>query len=581
MESDPESKRLSILDRYFQYMEHRSPSEQALLLLVGIILCTSLVYIGLSYSAQQKQSVPTSGGTFVEGIVGTPRFVNPVLAITRTDQDISALVYSGIMRLTPEGELTNDLASDITISDDGLVYNVTLRDDIYFHDGFPVTADDVAFTIALIQDPMLKSPQRGNWNEVTVEVLGEKELNIILSEAYTPFIENLTVGILPKHVWGNLSTEQLPFSQHNTEPIGSGPYQLEKTTHNSSGLIESYTLSAAQQGELTANISNLVLKFYPNEDTLITAFEEGEFMATTAFSFETLDSIDRDEYRIIEQPLPRVFAVFFNQNHSSTLRDAAVRNALAAAVNRQALVDEVLHGYGVPTDSPVPPGFLDVESLSTSTTPTDDTATTGIRYAESLLIDAGWQQTEDGKWQTEIDDSTVTLSVSITTTNSRIFEETAAFVRAAWEELGVEVSTALFDQSDLVQTGIRPRNYEALLFGTELGRSLDFYPFWHSSQKDDPGLNVSLYTNITTDELLETARTSQDVTERREAIMEFEKEVAAESPAVFLYSPSFTYVIDADISTPSMERVVRPSERFSGVRKWHMNENDVWPFLAQ
>lgn len=573
------TQKLSLLDRYYRYMERRAPSDRFLLLLAGSILIVSLVVVFFTINATQKHTVATSGGTYTEGIVGTPRFVNPVLAITRTDQDVAALVYSGIVTLTPSGELENDLAQDITISDDGLVYNITLRDDIYFHDGVPVTAEDVAYTINLIQDPTLKSPLRGNWNEVTVEVLGEKELNIVLTEAYTPFIENLTVGILPKHVWGDLSIEQLPFSQHNTEPIGSGPYQLDSVHHNSAGLIESYTLKSAHQGERTANISTIRLKFYPNEDTLITAFEEGQFMGTTAFSLDTLDRIDTDTYRIIEQPLPRVFSLFFNQNRLPALRDTAARAALSVAIDREELIENVLHGYGFPTDSPVPPGFIAVESAGTEATSTPP-STTRIQSAETLLLDAGWEQDSDGEWQKEIDGEAATLAVSIATSNARLFEDTAMYIRSAWEALGVRVNVALFEQSDLVQAVIRPRNYEVLLFGTEVGRSLDLYPFWHSSQRDDPGLNVSLYANIATDELLETARTSQDEAERIAAIRTFESEVREEHPAIFLYSPSFTYVISTDITTPEMERIVRPSDRFSNIRLWHMKENDVWPLFT-
>ena len=583
MEPVSEGTKRPLLDSYFSFIESLKASDKLLFFIVALVFLASSAFVIINTSEKFKETVATDGGVLTEGIVGTPRFVNPVLAITRADQDIVGLVYSGLLRLGEDGELKNDIAESLTISDDGLVYNIVLRNDVYFHDDTQLTSEDVAYTIALIQDPLLKSPLRGNWNDVSLEIINEHELNFVLKEPYAPFIENLTVGILPKHVWGDLSIEQLPFSQHNTEPVGSGPYMLVDVDYNESGLINAYTLKAFPRNGQTAKISNITLSFYQNEETLIEAFDDNKFQNTSAFSYETLNHINTDQYRIIEQPLPRVFSVFFNQNKSAVLRDSAVRSALSLVIDREKLIESALDDHSVPTTSTVPPGFLAVESLDATTTEAKEdisTTTPLLRQAETILIDAGWEQQADGSWQKEIDDVPTTLAVTITTANSDVFEKTATFIKSAWDELGVETNIALFSQSDLVQAVIRPRDYQALLFGIDLGRSVDLYPFWHSSQKDDPGLNVSLYTNITTDKLLEKARTTQDATERVESLRSFEEEIQSEMPAIFLYSPTFTYVVKNGINTTIPERIVRASERWSEVHTWHMNESHVWPIFT-
>ncbi|MFT5036820.1 MAG: peptide/nickel transport system substrate-binding protein [Candidatus Azotimanducaceae bacterium] len=580
MEQFSTGKKRPIFDRYFAYLERRKPSDRLFLYITLFVLAGSIAFTFLFVSDGHKITIATDGGTLVEGVIGTPRFANPILAITRADQDIVALLYSGLMRLSAEGLHEPDLAESVTVSVDGLVYNVVLKNNIQFHDGVPLKADDVAYTIGLIQDPALKSPLQGNWNDVVIEVISETELNFVLSEPYTPFIENLTVGILPKHVWSELSTEQLPFSQHNTEPIGSGPYLLKDVAHNKSGLIDSYILSAFPAEESPAKISNVILNFYPNEETLITAFDEGEISNSAAFSYETLNHIDTSKYTIIEHPLPRVFSVFLNQNKSAALRDESVRQALSVAIDRDALIETALYGHGVPTHTPIPPGFLEVESVDASSTPRSATTSADITYAQSLLTDGNWEQQDDGSWMKDIDDVPTKLSITITTVNTDVFIKTAEHIQSAWEALGVDVSVAIFEQSDLVQVIIRPRDYQALLFGTETGRGLDLYPFWHSSQKDDPGLNVALYTNISADKLLETIRTTRDEAEKISALRTFEDEIISETPAIFLYSPTFTYVTSNKVNAPQMKRIVRPSERFREIRIWHMNESSVWPFFA-
>lgn len=577
MEHDSAPRKRSLFDRFFAYLESKHPSDRVILYILALVFIGAVTVSLLSLNAAFSKTVPNQGGTLIEGIVGTPRFVNPVLALTRTDTDLSALIYSGLMKVGPDGILVPDLAESVTVSDDGLVYNVILRNDIEFHDETPIRSDDVRFTIELIQNPDLKSPLRGNWTGVTVEVINEHELNLVLENPYTPFLENLTVGIMPEHIWGPLSIEELPFSQHNTEPVGSGPYALQNVTRNKSGLASGYTLTAFADGRGRPNIDTIVLSFYQNEQDLYDAYVEGEVMSTAGLSNETLAELRADEdTRLIEEPLPRIFTVFFNQNRSAALRDESARRALSAAIDREALIATALNGFGEPMTSPLPVG---VEAMGT--TSADELATSSLDAARAILRDGGWEQNESGAWTKTIDENEVTLALTVATANSSLFEDTVFYLEQTWNELGVVTSVELYEQSDLVQAVIRPRNYEALLFGTEIGRSLDLYPFWHSSQREDPGLNVALYANITTDTLLETARTTQDETERNSSLQGFASAILNEMPAIFLYSPTFVYAIDTGIEPASMEGIARPYERFANIRDWYMDDESVWQIFVR
>ena len=567
-------KKISLLQRYFGFMQRRSISDRLLFHVALIAVLVGVIATALQINSQYLTTVPTNGGTLVEGIVGTPRFVNPVLAITRADHDMVALIYSGLLKLDEHGALVNDIAESVELSEDGRTYHITLRNDVRFHNGTPLTARDVAYTIALIQNPDLKSPLRGNWDGVLVEELGEHELNIVLEEAYAPFIENLTIGILPRDIWDSLPTEQLPFSQHNTEPIGTGPYQIDSVLRSKSGLINAYKLRAYDHSNLNPNITTLVFNFYQNENELLTALADKQISGTPSMTIETLSSVDTETYNILQSPLPRVFTIYFNQNKSVILRNQAVREALTAAVDRQKLVDEVLGGFGIPTQTPVPSGFLPVESTNAS-------GTEQILRPESILVNGGWKKTEEGFWEKEIDEEVVRLSVTLTTANTPLFENISLFVKKSWEELGVEVSIEQYEQTDLVQGIIRPRDFQALLFGADIGRSIDLYPFWHSSQKDDPGLNIARYTNIDADAYLKDIRVQTDMEKRNTAIHAFEALIEEDTPAVFLFVPTFTYVLDKNVSTTPIERLSKPSERFANIAQWHIRSNALWPIFSQ
>lgn len=566
----------SLLTRYFAFLQRRSKGDRFIFHIALIAVFISFFYVLTAINTQYLTTVPSTGGTLVEGIVGTPRFVNPVLAITRADHDMVALIYSGLMKLDSKGNLIPDLAESVEVSEDGRTYYVKLRQGINFHNGDVLTARDVAYTIALIQNPDLKSPLRGNWDGVLVEELSEHEINIVLKEAYPPFIENLTVGILPRVIWDELPTEQLPFSQNNTEPVGTGPYMISDVLRNKSGLINAYELTAAHNYSDQPKIEKLVFNFYQNEEELLEALDAHKIASTPSLSPESLAQIDTDTYSIIEKPLPRTFSVFFNQNRSTALRDQSVREALSVAIDREELIEEVLSGHGIPITNPVPPGFIALESEDpTSTLSTDNQ--TRIAQAKTILQNGGWSQNDDGVWEKKSGDDATTLTVVLSTANTDLFERTATAVAQRWTDLGVQVTVNQFEQTDLVQAIIRPRSFEALLFGNDIGRAVDLYPFWHSSQKDDPGLNIAQYANIDTDDLLEDIRIEKDVTKRASMVQRFVDIVSDEIPAIFLYTPTFSYVLDKNVTATSLDGLSKPSERFSNIAHWHMSANKLWP----
>ena len=567
----------SLLTRYFAFLQRRLTGDRFIFHLILIVMIGSLLMLGLQINNHYAKLTPTPGGTLVEGIVGTPRFVNPVLAITRADLDMVQLVYSGLMKVNPNGDLVPDLAESVTVSPDGRTYHVKLRHDRYFSDGSPVTAKDVAYTIGLIQNADLKSPLRGNWDGVLVEELGDYELNIVLKEPYAPFMENLTVGILPRSIWDQLPTEQLPFSQHNTEPIGSGPYYVSGVSHNKSGLINGYTLKASPYAAQKPKIETLSLRFFENEDGLIDALNEGEVHGTPSLSAAGLKKVNLSQYTELEKPLPRVFGLFFNQNKSTALRDKAVREALDVMIDRSTLVTDVLQGHGIPTTSPVPPGFLGVQS--TSTTPTSSPEKERLAAAKKILTDGGWSQADNGTWSKTVGKQTTPLDLTISTANTDLFSATAQKVETWWKDLGVTVNVDQYEQADLVQTVIRPRDYQVLLFGNDVGRAIDLYPFWHSSQKDDPGLNITQYTNIDTDALLEKIRTATTTKARDENVTKFTTIIANEKPALFLFTPTFTYLIDKKVTVDDMKRLGSPSDRFANISDWYISNQRLWPIF--
>ncbi len=566
-----------MIDRFFGFIESRSPFDRLLLKASLLTFFVALGFTLLSVNERHLVEIPHDGGILTEGIIGTPRFVNPILAVTQADKDLSALIYSGLMRLGSDGTIVPDMAESITMSEDGLTYSVVLKSGLTFHDGMPVTADDIIFTISRVEDPALKSPLLSSWEGVTTERVSDRELNIILAKPYGPFLENLTIGILPRHIWGDASNDAFPFSQYNSEPIGSGPYKVAHIVRSNSGIPESYELEpfeGAARGE--PRIERLRIAFYPNEEALVADWQKGLVDSVAGLSpagIAGLGDVDAT-HRILSAPLPRTFAVFLNQNEAPVFRDAAVRSALAMITDRTAIAQNVLGGNAYPITGPIPPSTASSSDVIPSVT--EET----IDTARQLLRDDGWKFDEaSNRWKKKLGDADVELAFTIATQNSDALRSTAFALKEQWERIGIAVTVEQYEQVDLTQSVIRPRKFDALLFGTVVGREHDFYPFWHSSQRTDPGLNVALYANISTDAILTDARSIASREDRDRKNAEFAAELAKDVPAIFLYAPSFTYVIPTRVENARMNGIAEPFERFANVNEWYIETESVWPIF--
>jgi len=548
-----------------------STTEKIIFYILVIIFSISSVLLYKMVNENFLVEIPMKGGSLTEGVIGSPRFINPVLATSKADKDLSILIYSGLLKSTPQGGLTPNLAKSYEISEDGYVYTFKLKDDLKFHDGEKITTEDIEFTINTTQNDIIKSPKRANWDGVEIKRLNDEEIQFILPQPYSPFLENLTLGILPKHIWGEISPEQFAFSQFNITPIGSGPYKIKKVKRNSSGILESYYLEAFKNYSLNVPyISELIIKFYSNEKALINTYNKNNVENINSISPDNIKDLELGkDSEILSTPLPRIFGVFFNQNENAVFTNKEVRVALNRAINKKQIINEILQGYGIDIDSPVP-------ANSIFYVPNYDEQDKGMESAKNILEENGWSLNEDNILEKTVKKKTSLLSFSISTANTPELKAVAELLKLKWEELGAEVQLKIYEIGDLNQNVIRPRQYDSILFGEVTGQSMDLFAFWHSSQRNDPGLNISMYTNIDVDNLLEEIKVTNDTSEQKIKFKNFQKEIYADIPAVFLYSPYFVYISSNKIKNNLIDYITIPSERFLDINNWYIKTDKVW-----
>jgi len=327
----------------------------------------SFLILAVNFYFKNTEIKPAEGGIYTEGVIGYPRFINPIYApVNDVDRDLVELIFSGLMKYDSGGKIINDLARDYNINESGTTYNVYLKDGVFWSDGEKLTADDVIFTIKTIQNADYKSPLRVNWLGVKVEKISDDAISFKLEKPYSPFLENLTLKIIPEHIWKDVSSQNFPLTNINLNPIGSGPYKLDSIEKDKlNGDIKSLTLiSNSKYFGKKPYISKINFIFFKNGDELAKSAIQKDikgFSLTSLNNFSLLKDAGLKDYHL---SLPRYFALFFNSGTSKILAEKEIREALNYGTDKEDLLNKVLQGEGKIVDSPILPDVLGFNSPS-------------------------------------------------------------------------------------------------------------------------------------------------------------------------------------------------------------------------
>ncbi|HVM77082.1 MAG TPA: ABC transporter substrate-binding protein [Candidatus Paceibacterota bacterium] len=539
----------------------------------SFIVVMSIVFVSVT------RAVPAAGGDFTEGMIGQPEYVNPVIATSETDLGLVKMVYSNL-----EG-----IADNVSVSSDTRVWTVHLKDGLTWHDGQKLTSDDIVFTVQSIQDPDAQSPLYPSWQGVAASRVSELEVQFNLVNPYANFGDTLkNLYILPKHLFADAPPGNWHLSEYNLKPIGSGPYKFDSYDKAPNGFITSYNLAAWNGNGDNPLIQNFNFQFFNDENSLVAAFNSGQIDAFGNASPEAVSEINRP-YDTFSWRTSSYYAVFFNQSKNLALQDPAVRMALADSLDRQDIVNQVWGAHAVPAFGPIPPDAPYAINIVT---------TSSLDFASTTLTNAGWvmqpapdatdaSSTNTGSASASssvtetpvppgfryklVNHSVIPLAINLTVPEIDFLAKTATVIQNTWESLGVQVNLMPASADVIVNQDIKNRDYEALIFGNVLGPSSDLYAFWDSSERFYPGLNLSIYSNPKVDKAIEDARENASTTAITNDYNLAENQIVNDNPAIFLYSPDYTYVTDKDVQGVAPQLLSDPSDRFLEVPTWYLN----------
>jgi peptide/nickel transport system substrate-binding protein len=540
-----------------------------------VVIVTLVIVAVLLFSQQSPITTgpilpqPEQGGIYTEGLVGSLGRLNPLLDWNNAaDRVVNRLLFSGLIRFDERGIPQADLAEGWGVSEDGTLYNFTLRPNAVWHDGTPVTSDDVIFTIDRIKSAGSLYPQdvKDLWGKIEVTRMNEKNLKFTLPEPYVPFIDYLTFGILPKHLLETVPPDQLPSADFNINPVGTGPYQFDHLIVDGgqiTGVV--LTVSDIYYGD-PPFIEQVVFRYYESSAAAFDAYQQGDVLSVSQITSDVLEpALEETNLSIYTSRLPQMTFVLFNLNKPEIafLQNAKVRRALMLATNRPYIVNTLLKGQAVLTDGPILPGSWAYYD-----------GTEHFEYnpdeAISLLKSEGYTIPPEGG-EVRGKEGTL-LAFTMLHPDDAMHTKIAEILKEEWAGIGVRVDLQAVSYDKLVTDFLVSRGYQAALVDLNLSRTPDPdpYPFWHQAEATG-GQNYSQWNDRTASEYLEQARVTSDYMVRTRLYRNFQVIFAKELPALPLFAPAYTYAVDSQVQGAQVPALLYdPSDRFVTFTRWYL-----------
>ena len=544
-----------------------------ILFLAGLIVGTLLILekrggLGITGTPQ-----PVEGGVYTEAIVGQLVRLNPLLdANNQADRDIDSLLFSGLVKFDSTGLPQLDLAQTVATSQDGLLYNIKLKENLTWHDGKPVTTKDVLFTIDLIKngDGYISNDLIQLWKSVEVIILDDLNMQLKLTEAYAPFQDYLAFGILPEHLLSGKTLQQIADSQFNLAPVGTGPYKFDSLIVENSQ-ITGLKLTAFKEYQPHAPyIQEINFRYYIDADAALKAYTDGYVQGISQIpNYLINQALQEKDLSIYTGRMPQLGIVLLNLNDPEIpfFQEKAVREALMLGINRQKIINDYFNGQAIVANGVIFPGtwaFLD-NSTNHDFDP---------EKAALLLKNAGYVVTGEEN-PVRIKDET-TLKFILSYPDDDLHKQIAESIQKNWRDLSIDVTLEAVPPDEFLSEKLEPRAYQAALVDMNFNRTPDPdpYPFWDLGQAA-AGQNYTQWNNRIASDTIEQARITVDLAERTRLYHNFQSIFNNELPALPLYYPVYNYGVGNQILGVSMGPLIDTSSRFATVADWYMSAKNV------
>jgi peptide/nickel transport system substrate-binding protein len=481
------------------------------------------------------QDVPAYGDILVEGSIGDASNLIPLLATDNASHSISGLIFNGLVKYDRDLNVVGDLAESWEISKDGLVITFHLRKGVRWHDGQPLTAEDVLFTYRLTIDPKTPTAYAGDFLKVKkAEVLDPHTFRVTYDKPFAPALMSWGSAVMPKHLMEGKDVTKSPLARH---PIGTGPYRFKEWKTGQKIVL----VSNPDYFEGRPYIDGRVMRIIPD---MATMFLELRARGIDQMGLTPLQYTRQTENRYFRNHFRKYRYLSFSYTYlgfnlqNPMFADRRVRQALSYAINKEELIDGILLGLGKEATGPFKPGTWQFNA-DVKRYPFDPKKTL------ELLAEAGWRDTDgDGILDRKGQRFEFELLVN---QGNEVRAKTAEIVQRRLAEVGITVKIRVIEWAAFIKEFINKRRFDAVILGWTIPMDPDLYDVWHSSKTGPSELNFISYKNEEVDALLERGRSTFDRAERKRCYDRIQEILAEDQPYIFLYVPDALPIFNARV----------------------------------
>lgn len=511
---------------------------------------------------------PVAGGIYTEAVVGQLQRLNPLLdKANPADRDIDKLIFSGLVKFDSNGYAVPDLAESWTISQDGLIYTVTLKPNLKWHDGKELTTRDIEFTANMMRGggDYISSDLKDFWKAIKIVVLDNTHMQFVLPEAFAPFLDYLSFGVLPQHILGDKSIDEMANDTFNLAPVGSGPYMFSSLDVENNQITGIHLKSFNEYAGGTPYIREIVIRYYEDSASALQAYKDGFVQGISQITTDVLpQALAEPNLAIYSSRLPEESLILFNLNDAGVdfLQNADIRRALYMAINREKMINQIFNGQAIRADGVIFPdtwAYLD--------------STPVVNYdpdqAALLLKEQGYVITGDENPVRKKGDRELKFVMKYP--DDQLHKVVAEFIQKSWQDLGVTVTLEAVPTDLFVSDTLSSKSYQAALVDINLSSTPDPdpYPFWDQGEMTS-GQNYSQWNNRVVSDILEQARITTDLAERTRLYHNFQAIFAKDLPALPLYFPVYNYGVDKQVQGVTIGPLIDTSYRYATVSSWYL-----------
>ncbi len=530
-----------------------------------------IVAVAMQTSALRKHfqvSVAASGGIYSEGILGSYTNSNPLYAVGSVDGSVSRLIFASLLKYDDNHQLVGDLAEKWSVDETEKIYTVTLRPELVWQDGQPLTAKDVVFTYKTIQNPDAKSYLQASWQGIEISAKDDRTIIFKLPSQLSAFSHSLTTGIIPEHILGPVPASQLRSSDFNTiGAVGAGPFRFEAVDvsgDNAANRQEQIALAPFNRYHNGApRLDRFVVKTFRNEKQMTDSYAAKQINAMTGLTTIPEEFAADDTTIQFGIPVMAQVMVFFKTTQG-VLKDPNVRQALVLAADKKETFAQVPYSL-IATNGPVLHSHTSYDAMLVQIT--------GDRNKANQLLDqAGWIKDPNNGIRSK-DGAPLTFRLYAQAKSE--YASVTDALQKQWRAVGVDVQIVQQSEQDLKST-VSTHSYDALIDAISLGPDPDVFAYWHSSQADIRSatrLNFSEYNSPVADKALEAGRTRSDRAVRKVKYQPFLEVWRTDAPALALYQPRFLYVVRTPLHGFDVRSVVIATDRYAHVENWTIRES--------